>query len=366
MIIALRHISIRSLLCGVPFLFCGLADAQTARIDAMKRTVEIPCPEMSYFSNPKIDVSIGRDEHSDEYVYHYTMTPSRTDTQRAMFFAMRDLSGSHVKLESGFTMWQSCHYSDTRAAPTPLVSCINIPPKLPAAGGAYTGLVIRSKAPPGIVWYQIEAASVPTDWTLQSLVAELLPYYRGKAGLISEAIQEQVGEECPSGTVSKNTDRNMTGVTLGPSDTAQVDVVRANNGVDAALANANLRLAIREPSADAHGRVQTFAARLADVDLSSIHIQDSAGNPLQTSAGTMQALAKETRASFVLDLGVAESKLPCNVKGLIVDGKLNDGTPIRGGIAVNTTTCQRGATGTFHLTLPKPDDVLQYSGDESD
>lgn len=296
-------------------------------------SIQLTCPNPPYLLNPQVDVSVTKNKLTGKYLYRYRLTPSKTDQQLVFSFVLSGLATSTVSEK--FRDWELC---GIQPSSNNLV-CMNSPP---APALAYSGLEIESAAGPGTVRYEIEGASQQPLVT-QAEWETLLPYFNYKADVLSELIQESVGEQCPSGQVTQNSDRVVTGVTIGPSSLV---------GIQAAL-----RQYLPSPKAKTALEftiVDSPDVKADDVDLKSVRLLDSRGVEIARGSAALQQLPTERNAGLALKADNLATLLPCNVKGVLIDGTTRDGRAFRGGFTVLTPSCLADTSATFTLPTKFP------------
>jgi hypothetical protein len=270
-------------------LFSHAAPAADVSIVPSLRTVTFDCDRIVIPDKSFLSVEVGRDANKGVYVYRYTVHSSDAAAPAVHGILFKDLADNTKTSAQG--------------------------------EGVVDAITLESAAAPGVVRYSLigEVEAGLTDEQLASLAAQ----FGGNKERMLGSVDDVTAKSCAYSKGKDVFDRGMTGTIVGPSGTRMIKAL------------------LTPPPPDATDReieIQSGDAALAmeDLDPGSIVVTDSRALPLLVGPA---ALERKKDGTPVVRFTFESTSVACNARGVMVHGKMRDGTPVAAGVDVEPSTC---------------------------
>jgi hypothetical protein len=183
-------------------------------------------------------------------------------------------------------------------------------------------VTIESAAAPGVVRYSLigDVEAGLTDEQLASLAAQ----FGGDEERMLGSVEDVTSKSCTYSKDKDVFDRGMTGTIVGPSDMKMIKAALTPPPPDATDREVEIQ------SGDAAALV------VEDLDPESIVVTDSRALPLLVGPA---ALEHKKDGTPVVRFTFESTSVACNARGVLVNAKMRDGTPVAATVDVEPSTC---------------------------
>jgi hypothetical protein len=271
-------------------LFSHAAPAADVSIVPSLRTVTFDCDRIVIPDKSFLSVEVNRDAKKGVYVYRYTVRSSDAAAPAVHGILFKDLADNTKTSTQG--------------------------------EGVVDAITLESAAAPGVVRYSLigEVEAGLTDEQLASL-AEL---FGGNKERMLGSVDDVTAKSCTYSKGKDVFDRGMTGTIVGPSRTKMIKALLTPPPPDATDREIEMQ------SGDA------AALLMENLDPESIVVTDSRALPLLVGPA---ALERKKDGTPVVRFTFESTSVACNARGVLVHGRMRDGTPVAASVDVEPSTC---------------------------
>lgn len=362
-----------AIICFVLLLAAAGANADPRwRITPDGREMYTKCPQPEYFGSGSFDAKVTHDLERGIYRYLYTFSPSGAKSVPVVRIRVggKDSSNLFSAISNFKLTRKGAGFGDCNLVPSDTaLSCHAAPMGGNKRNREPMELVIESPLPPAPTTFETQSGDFTRETEAEGRAArqaimQAVPFpsmesYRrwsthandegescwnepGATILDSDVTQDDLNEVKPDGSTQAYlpSERGFTGLTLGPSRAV---------AVEASLVS----------QAKAQLQVRLLKAKVP-VKVLSIKASNSLGHPLKLVSATAVPRLVGGGSDLLLNIALRPADMPCNVKGVLIEGELEDGDALRAGVQVSTPAC-RPFSREFRVRLPTAEEASAIS-----
>lgn len=321
------------------------------RIVSDTRELYDRCPQPEYFGAGSLEAKITHYPQRGIYRYAYSFSPSGEKSVPIVRIRIGGIDSFNLfsRIDSFKLTSKGAGFGDCNLVPSDTsLNCHAAPMGAKKRNRLPLELVIESRLPPAPTTFETRSAdftrpSEAEGRAAQEALMRVVPFpsaesYRawsthaneesescwnepGATILDLDVTDDDLSEIRPNGSnrVYLPSMRGFTGLTLGPSQaiTAEASVV----------SQAKEQLQIRVKAA-------------VSVKIASLKVSNSLGHPLKLAGASVVPPLAGGGSDLLLDVPLRPSDMPCNVKGVLIEGEFEDGRGLRAGVSVSTPACK--------------------------
>lgn len=301
------------------------------RIDHELQALVRACPLPTHLYPGELKVDVHYEPRRNVYRYTYTMKPAGTGMKFGMsYFSLPVPTGTVV--DKWGTGWSSCYVG------TDALICR---PKLHGGRNPPLGsFAIESAHPPAPVIYR--TLSVDPESTEEfrkredrDVESALLPYFNHDTERVRQWMSAETGGECGDDPVHGVQFMSETSNTVYDP---HVHGFHALTRGPAPVVTVEGRIGVRDAE---HLQIRLLGKSASpQIKLSSLQVTNLLGRPLVLVEQASVPAESGSASDLVASLSLRPTDLPCNSKGVVIEGVLEDNRPFRAGVPIETPMCE--------------------------